>query len=152
MILGWPGARNSVMVPGGEIKAGSNAFSSTQLTRLSRPRLFQRFAARVARGGFGLREHSLYTRIEAREMVSNPKRILERKRGARHYSLGWHRPSVLAAAIKSGKRTYGLLRHIRSMSKFFWPMKINGFTVIELIVTIHSIACPNWQVLDTFRV
>lgn len=68
MILGWPGARNSVMVPGGEIKAGSNAFSSTQLTRLSRPRLFQRFAARVARGGFGLREHSLYTRIGAREM------------------------------------------------------------------------------------
>ena len=35
MILGWPGARNSVMVPDGEIKAGSNAFPSTQLTRLS---------------------------------------------------------------------------------------------------------------------
>lgn len=100
MILRWPGARNSVMVPGGEIKAGSNAFSSTQLTRLSRPRLFQRFAARVARGGFGLREHSLYTRIEAKEMVSNPKRMLERKRGVRHCSPGWHRPSVLAAAIK----------------------------------------------------
>lgn len=100
MILRWPGARNSVMVPGGEIKAGSNAFSSTQLTRLSRPRLFQRFAARVARGGFGLREHSLYTSIGAKEMVSNPKRMLERKRGVRHCSPGWHRPSVLAAAIK----------------------------------------------------
>lgn len=100
MILRWPGARNSVMVPGGEIKAGSNAFSSTQLTRLSRPRLFQRFAARVARGGFGLCEHSLYTRIGAKEMVSNPKRMLERKRGVRHCSPGWHRPSVLAAAIK----------------------------------------------------
>lgn len=32
MILGWPGARNSVMVLGGEIKAGSSILSPTQLT------------------------------------------------------------------------------------------------------------------------
>lgn len=121
MILGWPGARNSVMVPDGEIKAGSNAFPSTQLTRLSRPRLFQRFAARVARGGFGLREHRSIYRNE-RDGFQSEKDV-GKKEGRATVLFSWMAPPFCSRAgshqVWREGRTLFYAIFVR-MSKFFW--------------------------------